>query len=136
MARKHYTRAYCDMCTSVFSTDFSGDSVWGLLGAQENVTLITEINNLRQELRLLRSQIHSYETQLELNKRGQKQQAAEAKGEPMAIEPWLVGALMMGLSKGYRVAGCSCLVYSPLSSCLDGLLSMQCGSGIDQRMVR
>lgn len=91
VAEKH-TGVYCDACTSVFSTDFSWDFVWGLLGTQENVTLITEINNLRQELRLLRSQIHSYETQLGLNKKGQKQLAAEAKGKVMAIEPWLVGA--------------------------------------------
>ncbi|XP_062412142.1 cilia- and flagella-associated protein 57-like [Sardina pilchardus] len=46
---------------------------------QENVTLITEINNLRRELRLLRSQVHNYETKMGLNKRVQKQPATEAK---------------------------------------------------------
>ncbi|XP_042564894.1 cilia- and flagella-associated protein 57 [Clupea harengus] len=47
---------------------------------QDNVTLITEISNLRQELTLTRSQVYKYEAQLGLNKKGQKKQASEAKG--------------------------------------------------------
>lgn len=85
------------------------------------MTLITEISNLRQELTLTRSQVYKYEAQLGLNKKGQKKQASEAKGERQTIEPLLGKGLTMGPSKGCGKE-CSGLVHSHLGSCLDGFI--------------
>ncbi|KAJ8011195.1 hypothetical protein DPEC_G00055650 [Dallia pectoralis] len=44
---------------------------------KENVSLIKEINELRQELRLVRAQVHEYESQVGINKR--KQSSSDLK---------------------------------------------------------
>ncbi|XP_041912329.1 cilia- and flagella-associated protein 57-like isoform X1 [Alosa sapidissima] len=76
--QEHLERSLASMKQKLARTSM-GHSTENVKIMQENVTLITEINNLRGELRLLRSQVHNYETQLRLNNKGQKQQAAEAK---------------------------------------------------------
>ncbi|XP_063057266.1 cilia- and flagella-associated protein 57-like [Engraulis encrasicolus] len=73
--QEHLERSVASLKKKLNRANF-GHSVENVKIMQENVTLITEINNLRRELKLTRSQLHNYETLLGLNKK-QRQQPTE-----------------------------------------------------------
>lgn len=58
---------------------------------QENVLLIKEINELRRELKLTRSQVYDLEAALKLTKKTQPQDVTEKGNSPRGPERWASG---------------------------------------------